>query len=84
MINTWLNDRDKTLSKTFEFKSFLDAIQWMNDLAPMIDKINHHPSWTNVYNKINVELTTHDQSNTVTQKDIDLSKLMDESFEKYK
>jgi 4a-hydroxytetrahydrobiopterin dehydratase len=45
--------------------------------AFVIEKLNHHPEWSNVYNKVTVYLTTHDAGNTITQKDRDLAKALD-------
>lgn len=48
------------LSKTFKFKSFIRAFGWMSQIAIWAEKLNHHPEWYNVYNKVDVKLTTHD------------------------
>lgn len=48
------------LSKTFKFKSFIRAFGWMSQMAIWAEKLNHHPEWFNVYNKVDVKLTTHD------------------------
>lgn len=72
----WKEDNNK-LVKTFEFKDFTEAIAWMVKAAFAIEKLNHHPEWTNVYNKIHVSLTTHDAGNKVTDKDRKLAELLD-------
>lgn len=51
---------DEKLSKTFKFKSFIRAFGWMSQIAIWAEKLNHHPEWFNVYNKVEVQLTTHD------------------------
>jgi 4a-hydroxytetrahydrobiopterin dehydratase len=51
---------DNKLSKTFKFKSFIRAFGWMSQIAIWAEKLNHHPEWFNVYNKVVVQLTTHD------------------------
>jgi 4a-hydroxytetrahydrobiopterin dehydratase len=51
---------DAKLSKTFKFKSFIRAFGWMSQIAIWAEKLNHHPEWFNVYNKVEVNLTTHD------------------------
>lgn len=51
----WIEE-DNALHKTFEFASFLEAISWMNRAALEIEKLNHHPEWTNVYNKVHIKL----------------------------
>lgn len=63
--------------KTFEFASFASAIAWMVKASFAIEKLNHHPEWTNVYNKVHVVLTTHDAGNTVTDKDRKLATVLD-------
>lgn len=56
---TLLDDRD-AISKTFKFNSFVDAFGWMTRAAIWAEKWNHHPEWSNIYNKVTVVLTTHD------------------------
>lgn len=68
---------DQKLYKQFVFKDFTEALSWMLKAAFVIEKLNHHPEWSNVYNKVNVYLTTHDAGNTITQKDRDLAKALD-------
>jgi 4a-hydroxytetrahydrobiopterin dehydratase len=48
------------LIKTFKFKSFIRAFGWMSQIAIWAEKLNHHPEWYNIYNKVEVQLTTHD------------------------
>jgi 4a-hydroxytetrahydrobiopterin dehydratase len=74
---TWTEQHHK-LQKTFKFNSFMEAINWMGKAAVVIDQLDHHPEWTNVYNKVHVTLTTHDAGNTVTEKDRELARLLDE------
>ena len=54
----------------------------MTEVALGAEKLDHHPDWTNIYNTVNVLLSTHDE-NKLTEKDIALASLMDKSFEKY-
>ncbi|MCI4432222.1 MAG: 4a-hydroxytetrahydrobiopterin dehydratase [Nitrosopumilus sp.] len=63
------------LHKEFEFNDFNQAFGFMTRAAMHIEKINHHPEWFNVYNKITVDLTTHDAGG-VTQNDINLAKIL--------
>ncbi len=63
--------------KTFEFASFASAIAWMVKASFAIEKLNHHPEWTNVYNKVHVVLTTHDAGNIITDKDRKLATVLD-------
>jgi len=55
----WVIEEHK-LVKTFKFKSFIRAFGWMTQSAIWAEKLNHHPEWFNVYNKVEVKLTTHD------------------------
>ncbi|MCC2615222.1 4a-hydroxytetrahydrobiopterin dehydratase [Aestuariibacter halophilus] len=55
----WQRKGDKIV-KTFKFKSFIRAFGWMSQMAIWAEKLNHHPEWFNVYNKVEVTLTTHD------------------------
>lgn len=75
-MNNWKEENNK-LIKTFVFKSFADAIAWMVKASFAIEKLNHHPEWTNVYNKVYVTLTTHDAGNTITEKDRELAVILD-------
>ena len=68
-------------SKTFVFKDFASAIAWMVKASYTIEKLDHHPEWTNVYNKVHVKLTTHSEGNTVTVKDLKLAEVLDGLFE---
>lgn len=65
------------LERTFTFTDFTQALAYMNDAAPEIERLNHHPEWTNVYNRVSVRLTTHDAGNRVTTADVELAKMLD-------
>jgi len=56
---TLVEDRD-AIRKTFKFGNFVDAWGWMSKMAIEAEKLNHHPEWFNVYNRVDVVLTTHD------------------------
>lgn len=56
---TMVEDRD-AIRKSFKFKSFIEAWGWMSRMAIWAEKLNHHPEWFNVYNRVDVVLTTHD------------------------
>lgn len=64
------------IKRRFTFKDFNAAFGFMTRVALQADKMDHHPEWSNVYNKVDVVLTTHD-ANGVTAKDVDLAKFMD-------
>ncbi|MEX6688617.1 4a-hydroxytetrahydrobiopterin dehydratase [Danxiaibacter flavus] len=63
------NEADNKLYKKFEFKNFSEAFAFMTRVALEAEKMNHHPDWSNVYNKVEIWLNTHDAGNTVTAKD---------------
>lgn len=69
------------LKKTFMFSSFEIAVKSMMDLVPAINQLNHHPEWENVYNKVRVCLTTHDE-NELTDKDFGLLRLIEHHWSK--
>jgi len=67
-------------NKTYRFPSFSAAIAWMASLVDQIDDLNHHPEWQNVYNRVEVRLTTHD-AGTLTDLDTQLARVLDQSFD---
>lgn len=75
-MTNWI-EKDNRLTKSFEFKNFIEAWGFMNKVALLAEKANHHPEWSNVYNKVNISLTTHDKGNQVTQYDRDLATAID-------
>jgi 4a-hydroxytetrahydrobiopterin dehydratase len=75
-MNQW-TELHNALHKTFEFSTFWDAMHWMQKASVEIDKLNHHPKWTNIYNRVEVQLTTHDAGNSVTAKDWELARILD-------
>jgi 4a-hydroxytetrahydrobiopterin dehydratase len=75
-MNNWKEEND-ALTKTFVFADFAAALTWMVKAGFVIDRVDHHPEWTNVYNKVHVKLTTHDSGNKVTDKDRKLAALLD-------
>jgi 4a-hydroxytetrahydrobiopterin dehydratase len=70
-------ETDNKLKKTFQFKSFVEAFGFMTQVAIIAEKMNHHPFWTNVYNKVEIELCTHDAGNVVTDLDRKLAEDID-------
>lgn len=67
---------DEKLTKTFKFKDFQQAFGFMTMCALYAEKKDHHPEWFNVYNKVSIQLITHDVSG-ISQKDFDLAKKME-------
>ncbi|EAN87750.1 pterin-4-alpha-carbinolamine dehydratase [Trypanosoma cruzi] len=68
------------ICRDFEFRDFKQAMAFMNAVAVDCERMEHHPSWTNTYNRLQVQLTTHGSGNRVTQKDIDLARRMNDVF----
>jgi len=71
----WVIKNEK-LCKTFKFKSFIRAFGWMTQMAIWAEKLKHHPEWFNVYNKVDVELTTHDAGG-ISELDFKLAEKME-------
>mgnify|MGYP006439602593 CR=1 FL=1 len=78
-MTNW-EEKNNILSKTFTFDSFLSAIKRIYECAPLIDDHNHHPTRTNTYNKVSVELTTHDKWKIITDKDYTIAKILDQKY----
>lgn len=70
-------EADNKLRRTFTFKDFSEAFGFMSRVALLAEKMDHHPWWANVYNRVEIELTTHDAGNTVTDKDRTLAAAID-------
>ena len=73
-ISGW-NVKDNKLHKEFQFDNFNQAFGFMTRAAMEIEKMNHHPEWFNVYNRITVDLTTH-ESGGITNNDVNLAKIL--------
>ena len=76
----WSVQQEK-LHREYRFPGFAQAFGFMTIAALGIEKMNHHPEWLNVYNRVTVNLTTHDEGG-ITRKDIELAKLLDQSAAK--
>ena len=72
----WTNDNN-VLYKKFEFKNFSEAFAFMTRVAIEAEKMDHHPKWTNVYNTVEIWLSTHDAGNVITDKDKKLAAKID-------
>jgi 4a-hydroxytetrahydrobiopterin dehydratase len=68
----WVNV-DGMLRRELEFADFSEAWGFMNRVALLAERTQHHPNWSNVWNKVTIELTTHDAGDTVTEKDVSLA-----------
>ena len=72
----WKEANNK-LSKSFQFKDFSEAFAFMTRVALLAEQMNHHPTWSNTWNRVDIELSTHDAGNTVTEKDRKLAAAID-------
>ena len=73
-------EENNSLKKTFTFKNFSEAFAFMTRVAFIAEKMNHHPDWRNVYNTVEISLSTHDAGNIVTEKDKKLAEQIDLLF----
>lgn len=73
-------EKDNKLYKKFQFKDFAEAFAFMTRVAFEAEKMNHHPEWKNVWNTVEVWLSTHDAGDVVTEKDRKLAHKVDEIF----
>ena len=73
----WKEEKN-TLNKKFEFKDFSEAFAFMARVALAAEKMDHHPTWENTYNKVEIWLSTHDAGDTVTDKDRKLAAVIDD------
>lgn len=71
-------EKNKKLYRKFQFKDFSEAFAFMTRVALEAEKMNHHPLWTNVYNTVEVWLSTHDAGDIVTNKDKQLAEKIDD------
>lgn len=77
-------EENNQLQGTFQFKDFVEAFSFMTEVAFHAEKLQHHPDWHNVYNKVEITLSTHDAGNVVTDKDRKLAAAIDEVYARYK
>jgi 4a-hydroxytetrahydrobiopterin dehydratase len=76
-------ETSECLERSFIFRNFKAAFAFMTEVAFYAEQHNHHPDWSNVYNRVHVRLSTHDAGNVVTEKDRNLAAAIDRVFEKY-
>lgn len=76
---TIVEGRD-AIARTFRFKDFNASFGWMTRVALAAEKLDHHPEWFNVYNRVEVVLTTHDAGG-VTERDLELARIMEAAAE---
>jgi 4a-hydroxytetrahydrobiopterin dehydratase len=79
----WTRDGERdAIRRRYVFADFTQAFAFMTQVAIMAEKRDHHPEWCNVYNRVDVTLTTHDAGG-ITQRDIDLARYADEAFARF-
>lgn len=78
----WHEEKNR-LQAMFQFKDFAEAFAFMTEVAFHAEKQNHHPSWSNVWNTVEIHLTTHDAGNVVTDRDRKLAASIDAIYQKY-
>ena len=74
---SWIEENN-ALHKEFTFKNFSEAFAFMTRVAFLAEKADHHPEWTNAWNKVSIKLSTHSAGNKITQKDTDLAHAIDQ------
>jgi 4a-hydroxytetrahydrobiopterin dehydratase len=80
LLPDWRHDAQRdAITREFIFADFAQAFAFMTQVAIVAEKRDHHPEWSNVYNKVGVTLTTHDAGG-LTQRDVDLAQFMDTAF----
>jgi 4a-hydroxytetrahydrobiopterin dehydratase len=74
-------EKNNQLVRSFQFKDFVQAFAFMTRVAFAAEKMNHHPNWTNVWNKVDISLSTHDAGDVVTEKDRKLAEVIDRIYD---
>lgn len=74
-------EKDHQLFRAFRFPDFKEAFAFMTKVALVAEKMDHHPTWTNTYNQVEIFLSTHSAGNIVTEKDHALAKAIDNLYE---
>ncbi len=74
-------ENDNQLYRSFKFKDFKEAFSFMTHVALAAEKMDHHPTWKNTYNQVEIWLSTHSAGNMVTDKDRTLSSIIDKAFQ---
>ena len=64
------------IQKTFKFDNFVEAFTWMGRIAFIAEKLNHHPNWSNVYNRVDISLSTHDAGG-LTELDLEFANMVE-------
>ena len=80
-LQDWTFEKN-SINRDFKFKTFIEAFSFMTAIALVAEKLNHHPDWSNSYNKVSIALTNH-EAKGVTQLDFDLASKIDRLFKNY-
>lgn len=83
IIMKYWKESDNSLKAEFKFTDFIEAFAFMTAVAFNAEKQNHHPTWTNVYNTVEISLSTHDAGDVVTEKDHKLARAINSVYEKF-
>lgn len=82
-LPAWTHDAQRdAIHRNFHFADFSQAFAFMTELALVAERADHHPEWRNVYNKVDITLTTHDAGG-LTQRDIDFARRADAAFTRF-
>ena len=76
--------RNNALEATFKFKNFTEAFTFMTEVAFHAERLNHHPNWRNVWNTVEISLSTHDAGDIVTEKDHELAAAIEAGYKKWR
>ena len=76
-------EQDNALVAEFRFRNFAEAFSFMTDVEKVSELMHHHPEWKNIYNRVWIRLTTHDEGNVVTEKDRRLAREIEAVFQTY-
>jgi 4a-hydroxytetrahydrobiopterin dehydratase len=76
-------EKNNQLEQSFVFKDFVHAFSFMTRVAFVAEKLNHHPNWSNTWNKVAIALSTHDAGDVVTEKDHELASAIDKIYKEY-
>jgi len=73
-------EKDNQLQRSFKFKNFSEAFAFMTRVALLAEQQDHHPNWSNVWDTVNIRLSTHSAGDIVTEKDRNLAKAIDQLY----